>query len=74
MKGKEIGLRDVLKKHKLYYYSVASLLVGICFLVEQFMYDWFWRTDELDEERIMSISQCRLIGIIFLFSSLIFYL
>lgn len=56
VKGKEIGLRDVCKKHKLYYYSVASCVAGACFLIEQFVYDWFWRTEELDEERIMSIS------------------
>ena len=73
-KAQEIGLRDVCKKHKLHYYSVASRLVGACFLIEQFLYDWLWRTEELDEERIMSISQCRLIGVIFLISSLIFYL
>ena len=56
VKAKEIGLRDLFKKHKLYYYSMVSCFVGVCFLIEQFLYDWFWRTEELDEERIMSIS------------------
>ena len=46
VKGKEIGLRDIFKKHKLYYYSMISLLAGVSFLVEQFLYDWFWRTEE----------------------------